>query len=336
MDSLKQSGQHYLDLAGLDQLRQQAQQDPDASLRQVALQFEGIFMNMLLKSMRDANAAFEDGDSPFSSHTTQFYRQMHDSQLANELSAQGSLGLADLIVAQLGGDEALTPASALAPGAAVAPLSLPVQAPAPSAVPLAAAANPAPTPATEAEAAQPAVAAPEAHPPLASAANEDPQHFQDAEHFVRSLIPHAETAGQALGVDPMLLIAQSALETGWGRKVLRDPEGKSSHNLFNIKADNRWQGDKTSVNALEFESELPVMRRSNFRVYEDLKASFDDYVRFVQQPRYQAAREAADSEGYIRALHQAGYATDPLYADKIMRLFNNLIKQYSPSSNPLP
>ncbi|MBY6186070.1 flagellar assembly peptidoglycan hydrolase FlgJ [Marinobacter hydrocarbonoclasticus] len=320
MDSLKQSGQHYMDLAGLDQLRQQAQQDPDASLREVALQFEGIFMNMLLKSMRDANAAFEDSDSPFHSHTTQFYRQMHDSQMAQSLSEQGSLGLADLIVAQLGGDDALTPASALNTGQPLGPVTLPAAA---ATRPVDAATEAQPTPVA-------AAAEPPAHPPLAAAVNPSPQSFDGPEHFVRSLMPHAQQAGDQLGVDPMLLIAQSALETGWGRKVLKDAEGQSSHNLFNIKADNRWQGDKTSVNALEFESELPVMRRSNFRIYEDLKASFDDYVEFVRQPRYRDALEAGDNEGYIRALHKAGYATDPQYADKIMQLFNGLMKQYTP------
>lgn len=319
MDSLKQSGQHYMDLAGLDQLRQQAQQDPDASLRDVALQFEGIFMNMLLKSMRDANAAFEDSDSPFHSHTTQFYQQMHDSQLAQSLSSQGSLGLADLIVAQLGGDDAMTPASALNRGQSLGPVTLPVT-PDTRREPTAPAAQ-----ATDA-----AAAAPPAHPPMAAAANVAPQQFDGPEHFVRSLMPHAREAAQNLGVDPMLLIAQSALETGWGRKVLKDGEGQSSHNLFNIKADNRWQGAKTAINALEFESELPVMRRSSFRVYDNLKASFDDYVDFVRQPRYREALEATDSEGFIRALHKAGYATDPQYADKIMQLFNGLMKQYTP------
>ncbi|MBY6106735.1 flagellar assembly peptidoglycan hydrolase FlgJ [Ferrimonas balearica] len=324
MDTLKQTGQHYMDLAGLDQLRQQAQQDPDASLREVALQFEGIFMNMLLKSMRDANAAFEDSESPFHSNTTQFYRQMHDSQLAQSLSAQGSLGLADLIVAQLGGDDALTPASALNHGQGLAGLSLPANPP----LVTTAAANPekADTPV----AAKPDATSQPAHPPMAAAANSQPVNFEGPEHFVRSLLPHAQEAADALGVEPMMLIAQSALETGWGRKVLGSGEGQSSHNLFNIKADNRWQGEKTSVNALEFESELPVMRRSSFRVYDDLKASFDDYVEFVRQPRYRDALEASDSEGYIRALHQAGYATDPQYADKIMQLFNGLMKQYTP------
>ncbi|MBY5922087.1 flagellar assembly peptidoglycan hydrolase FlgJ [Ferrimonas balearica] len=323
MDGLKQSGQHYMDLAGLDQLRQQAQQDPDASLREVALQFEGIFMNMLLKSMRDANAAFEDSDSPFHSHTTQFYQQMHDSQLAQSLSAQGSLGLADLIVAQLGGDDSMTPASALNRGESLGPVALPVT---PSVSPERSASAEV---ASVASAPAPVQAEP-AHPPMAAAANPTPQNFEGPEHFVRSLMPHAREAAQSLGVDPMLLIAQSALETGWGRKVLKDGEGQSSHNLFNIKADNRWQGEKTAINALEFESELPVMRRSNFRVYENLKASFDDYVEFVRQPRYRDALEASDSEGYIRALHKAGYATDPQYADKIMQLFNGLMKQYTP------
>ncbi|GAA4890539.1 flagellar assembly peptidoglycan hydrolase FlgJ [Ferrimonas pelagia] len=312
MDSLNSTG-HYLDMAQLDGLRQQAQADPDASLREVALQFEGIFLNMMLSSMRDANAAFEDEDSPFSSDTSKFYQQMQDEQLASELSSQGSLGLADLIVEQLGGESQQIPASALR-GTEFAP---PVRA------------------ATTASAdvslspAEPVAERTPVAPPLQAAINPEPVTFDSPEHFVQTLLPQAEEAAQTLGQDPMLLIAQAALETGWGRKILPGPEGQSSHNLFNIKADRRWDGDKTSINALEFEDQLPVMRRSAFRVYDDLKASFDDYVDFLGQPRYREALGAKDASGFIHGLQQAGYATDPNYANKILNVFNGLLQQTS-------
>ncbi|SHI09163.1 flagellar assembly peptidoglycan hydrolase FlgJ [Ferrimonas marina] len=317
MDSLKQN--HYLDMAGLDQMRQQAQADPDASLRQVALQFEGIFLNMMLKSMRDANAAFEDTDSPFASQTTQFYRQMHDSQMATELASQGSLGLADLIVDQWGGNEQLMPASALRSDSLT-----------PNVV---AASAQAPEPVTQQTPEQAGITP--VHPPLQAAMNPEPQPiaplrniaFEGPEHFVQTLLPQAEQAAAELGQDPMLLIAQAALETGWGRKILTAPDGNSSHNLFNIKADRRWDGDHTMVNALEFEDQLPVMQRSAFRIYDDLKASFDDYVDFLRQPRYADALQATDASGFIHGLQQAGYATDPNYANKILNVFQNLLKQ---------
>ncbi len=338
-----QQSSHYLDMANLDKMRQQAQSDPNASLRQVAQQFEGIFLSMMLKGMRQANEAFKDKDSPFSSDQTEFFQEMHDSQLTSELSGQGSLGLADLIVAQLGGGEVgYTPASALrgnvsplplmtnnAAAEAAPPEMLAMNAHADGAeskadnasvvtavlpslgtVPMASAINPADSPAPQ--------------PLLATQA---PLTFTNPAEFVEALMPAATEAGKRLGQDPRLLIAQAALETGWGKKILPDAEGKSSYNLFNIKADNRWQGDKTLVNAVEFEDQLAVMRRSAFRVYDNLQASFDDYISFLQQPRYQQALKATDASSFAHGLQQAGYATDPKYADKVLAVFQRLLTQ---------
>jgi len=115
------------------------------------------------------------------------------------------------------------------------------------------------------------------------------------------------------------------LETGWGRYVLKDGEGQSSFNLFNIKADSRWNGDFVAKNALEYRDGKPVAEQSRFRSYDDYQQSFDDYVSFLQsQPRYQEAlRHVGRPETFVEKLHEAGYATDPQYANKIKRIMNS-------------
>ncbi|SDK06022.1 flagellar protein FlgJ [Ferrimonas sediminum] len=291
----------------MDDLRQKAQADPNASLKEVALQFEGIFLGMMLKEMRSASAVLES-DSPFNSQTSKFYQDMQDQQLVSELSSQGALGLADLIVAQLGGDDALTPASALRGQAGMAM-----------------AASVTPSSAVTEPAAEPEPVLP--RPPLAAAVNPEPD-FSQPRSFVDSLMPHARAAADKLGVSPELLVAQSALETGWGRKVLPAGQG-SSNNLFNIKAGSSWQGDKVAINALEVEQGMPVKRRSEFRVYGDIADSFSDFVDFVNKPRYRDALDAGNDEGFIRGLQHAGYATDPAYADKVLQVMKRLMTDTS-------
>ncbi|TKB58717.1 flagellar assembly peptidoglycan hydrolase FlgJ [Ferrimonas aestuarii] len=303
-----------MDLASIDDLRRQAKEDPNASLKQVALQFEGIFLGMMLKEMRSANAVFET-DSPFNSQTSKFYQDMQDKQMVTELSEAGSLGLADLIVAQLGGDEQLTPASALrGPIGADAHGVLTPESAASKAMSVANAS-------AETNISQNHADLPK--PPLAAAINPEPD-YHEPRQFIQSLLPHAQKASSQLGVSPQVLIAQSALETGWGRKVLSSEQG-SSNNLFNIKAGSEWQGETLAIDALEVEQGVPVKRRSEFRIYEDIAQSFNDYVDFVQKPRYQDALDAGSDEGFIRGLQQGGYATDPNYADKVMGIMKRMI-----------
>lgn len=146
--------------------------------------------------------------------------------------------------------------------------------------------------------------------------------FDSPAAFVQTLLPLAEEAAQALGVDPRVLVAQAALETGWGRSIIRDSQGNSSHNLFNIKAHNGWEGGSVTVQTLEYRDGLPQPEYAQFRAYDSLEEGFDDYVRFIQEnPRYAQAREqAGDPQAYLQALQRAGYATDPEYAAKIERI----------------
>jgi flagellar protein FlgJ len=139
---------------------------------------------------------------------------------------------------------------------------------------------------------------------------------------VQRLLPHARRAAARLGVAPEVLIAQSALETGWGRHVMRDAAGRSSHNLFGIKASGGWSGASVRVSTLEYRDGVARREQAAFREYPDEAASFADYVRLVGgHPRYRQAVANADSpEGYLRGLQEAGYATDPAYAEKILAI----------------
>jgi len=136
---------------------------------------------------------------------------------------------------------------------------------------------------------------------------------------VREIWPLAVRAGEKLGVNPRAIVAQAALETGWGSRQIRDDAGVSGNNLFGIKADRGWTGERVTVSTLEYEGGLPKPQRAQFRAYPDLATGFEDYVRFLQgNPRYSDALRAGGSAGdYAERLQSAGYATDPRYAEKI-------------------
>src|SRR3569623_1362901 len=139
------------------------------------------------------------------------------------------------------------------------------------------------------------------------------------EECVAAMWPAAQASARELGVDPRVLIAQAALETGWGRAVMQHGDGRSSHNLFGIKAGNNWSGASVNVATLEYRDGLAAKERANFRSYDSYEQSFADYVDFIKsQPRYrEALAHGGDARRYLSELQSAGYATDPRYADKI-------------------
>lgn len=285
----------YTDFTQFGRLRHQAAEDPQQALRQVAEQFEALFMNMMLKSMRDASM----GDALFDSQAANTYRDLMDQQLATDLASKRGIGIADMLVRQLSGH---LPAAASGRERMAARPETPGIAVPPSRVsaPL--------LPARPAQGVSPA--APE------------PVAFESPVDFIRHMAPLAEQAGRELGVDPKALIAQAALETGWGKKILRRDDDRSSFNLFNIKADRRWQGEQTVVSTLEYEGGIPVKTQAAFRAYGSYGESFADYVDFLKHsPRYaQALEHAADPAEFVRQLQEAGYATDPEYAKKISEI----------------
>lgn len=144
-----------------------------------------------------------------------------------------------------------------------------------------------------------------------------------ATHFARTLWPHAERAGREVGVEPKAIIAQAALETGWGRSTIRHPDGRNSFNVFGIKATPDWSGERVSVPTLEYEGGVAVRQRAEFRSYGSYAEAFSDYARLIKtQPRYREALGAGSAEAFAGALQRAGYATDPAYAQKIRNVLN--------------
>ena len=280
MQSQLDSAAVYTDFSGLAALRGKAQNNSPEALEEVARQFEALFVQMMLKSMRDATP--ESG--LFDSNQMEFYQEQYDKQLSIHLAQERGIGLAETLVRQMRaqGVASLTPEQRAREN-----FDLP----------------PRPT---------------RADTPPAESPESDWLPGSPAE-FVRDLWPHAEKAASKLGVASEVLIAQAALETGWGQKVIHRADGRSSFNLFGIKAGAGWTDDKATVSTLEYVDGIPERRQAAFRAYDSVADSFEDYVAFLQDnPRYrEALQNVADGEAFLEALQQAGYATDPAYADKI-------------------
>lgn len=314
------------DLSQLDSLRKQATTgtsgDQQKALKGAANQFESIFTQMLFKSMRDANQAFKS--DLIDNRTTQFYQQMADEQMSSALSNQGALGLADLIVSQLKGAQGEK--NSIKSAESEASLNLPKSAIQPSTAPE-----------EKENLSQPSQVGDPSKDisPLGTQASaqgekianvaQKPFEFKTPSDFVRGLMPLAQSAAKALKVNPMLLLAQAALETGWGKKVIANPQG-TSHNLFNIKADKSWNGDKIGKPTIEYQDGIAKKQRAEFRAYPSFQDSFDDFAKFLKEnPRYRnALSQTQQPEQFMRAIHQSGYATDPRYADKVLRVFQQI------------
>ena len=297
----------YTDFSGLNEMRAQARVDPQASLKQVAKQFEGIFIQMMLKSMRDASM----GDAIFDSDQSKLYRDMFDKQVALDMANSKGIGIADSLVRQLGKNipgkiKPETPdlQSNKLNESLVNGKILPLPVRRMNAV------------------IQGSVKGlsrfelPELKPIT------DKTQFNSPEEFTQHILPYAQKAAKELGVSPLVLVSQAALETGWGKAVTRHQDGSSSFNLFNIKADNRWDGDRVIKSTLEYDNGLAKYEKASFRSYDSYADSFDDYVDFLRtNSRYgHALRNQGNDKLFIQDLHKAGYATDPNYADKVLNI----------------
>ncbi len=294
------SAQLYTDFAGLTELRAKAAQDSSAASAEVAKQFEALFLQSMLAAMRQASQIGDSTDS----EQTQFYQSMFDKQIAIDLANGQGIGLAAVLQKELGGVAAVP-----AEDKEVSLFLVPDRRM--SVTPLI------PTPDNDNpfvnDVVKPATPETMADKPVADWRPESP------EQFIRDLWPQASKVAERLGVPPEVLIAQSALETGWGKKMIRNADGSNSFNLFGIKADARWQGDHANVSTLEYRDGIAQREQAAFRSYPSLQASMDDYVDFLQQsPRYQQAlANASDGQTFLKELHKAGYATDPAYVEKI-------------------
>ncbi len=285
---------NYTDFQGLAGLRRDARQDPEKALEGVARQFEAMFVQMMLKSMREASG----GEGLFDSDQSKLYQEMYDKQIANELSGQGrGLGIADTLVRQLreglpqtaSEDEHQVNGAFPVPSRSAATFQIRSTQKADAALP------------------------------------EKPAEFDSPQTFIRHLWPQAQGAAEQLGVKPEVLLAQAALETGWGKHVIKHPDGSDSHNLFNIKADYRWDGEQVAKRTLEYRDGIAVREQAFFRSYDSFEQSFQDYVDFLKDnPRYQGAlKQTHQPEAFVDALQEAGYATDPAYGQKVRHILDS-------------
>lgn len=289
------SGRLALDGRSLDTLRLQAKQNPEQALKGVAQQFEAVFLQMLLKSMRDATPQ----DGPMESEQTRMYTSMLDQQMAQSLSARG-IGLAEVMLRQLTHNRVATDAAQAAPSAAGA------NAPAPP--PVAGAHAPVPA----------AIAAPQSKPGAVK-----PEGLQQGQDFLMRMKDHAIEASNATGIPARFLLGQAALESGWGKHEIRAADGSQSFNLFGIKAGRNWNGATVNVMTTEYVDGAPQKLKQKFRAYGSYAEGFQDYAALMQgNRRYAAVLRQTDSAGFAQGLQRAGYATDPRYADKLTSILN--------------
>ncbi len=270
----------YSDLNGLASLKQ----DPHSpqALRAVAQQVDALFLQMMLKSMREASASVGESDS----NEMGMYQDMFDKQIALNLSQHQNLGLGALLTRQLGGATAAgTPAAG----------------------------TPAATSAAGTGGAAPV------RPLMPAAATPSISMAQSARDFVAQVMPSIRAAAQALGVDPLGLLAQAALETGWGKRMARNGDGTPSLNLFGVKADDKWTGARATASTMEVVDGVATPRHAVFRAYGSIEESVNDFKHLLQSsPRYRLAVAAGgDAQAFVNHMGKSGYATDPRYADKL-------------------
>jgi len=295
----------------LGALKKGAHEKSPEAIRQVAKQFESLFVQMMLKSMRDTVPENE----LFGSKAGKMYQEMYDKQLSMHISNGKGIGLASTIERQLGG----TPENELSDKNINQYLSnpKPVDVIPKSNVTLFKLQK---TSQSDAEKVSPAV-------------EKATGIWNSAKEFINDIWPYAQRAADVLGVDADVLVAQSALETGWGKHTPKHADGSNSFNLFGIKADDRWQGEKLEITTREYRHGVMQQEQAKFRAYESPAQAFEDYTNFIlDNPRYQQALERGyDGEAYARELQKAGYATDPDYAKKIDRIRNSEeLQSYAP------
>ncbi len=302
-ESAASAGSAYTDIKGLESLKGDSK-SPQA-MAKIAQQVEAMFLQMMLKSMREASL----GDGIFDSDEGRMYQDMFDKQVALDMSQHQHVGISELLLKQL--------AQKSMEGGATAPdskardaLQLPLTAPGFA------------LPGTQQP---PAFALPAAPSRVPQGAAARPASDADAAAFISQVLPAIKQAARRIGVDPQALLAQAALETGWGARIPRNADGSSSFNLFGIKAGANWSGARTTAVTVEFDGTVAHRRQATFRAYDSIEASVHDFAELVSNsPRYaDALQQGRDARAFVQSLAAAGYATDPQYASKISQILGS-------------
>jgi flagellar protein FlgJ len=290
----------YTDLNALAALKN-APSSP-ATVKAVSEQVEALFLQMMLKSMRDAS---ETAGEP-SSNETGMYQDMFDKQVALTLSKRQDLGIARLFERQLGGGK--LPGGQAQGGQAAGGQAAPAAAPS-----------------RELSRGSAATAPTSANLP------------ERAAEFVQQVLPTIRQAASALGVNPLGMLAQAALETGWGQRMPRTAAGNSSLNLFGVKAGSEWSGARAVADTVEISGGVAKQSRTAFRAYGSIEESVGDFARLLaSSPRYREAIGAgADARAYVQNIAKAGYATDPEYGNKLNEVLSSGTLQAALGARPV-
>jgi flagellar protein FlgJ len=295
------------DVRDAQELRGQFKSDPKAALHGAAQQFEALFLQMMLKSMR----ATTGQDSLVDSDASRFFTEMLDQQTAKNLSQTGTVGLAQALEAQLA--RRLSP-DGTASGEAPARSAGSVQ-----------------VRGTHGLAGQIAALAQRSAALAGTAklagddgtAGGNAATAQTPRDFVNQIWPYAVEASRSTGIPPQFLVAHAALESGWGKRDIRNADGSPSYNLFGIKAGKSWSGKRTEVLTTEYQDGVPSQQKEAFRSYGSYAEAFQDYAQLLRSnPRYGAVIGSQDGTEFARSLQQAGYASDPKYAEKLAAIIN--------------
>jgi flagellar protein FlgJ len=287
-----------LDTKGLGELKQSAKAGSPEALKTAATQFEAMFINMMMKSMRDASPQ----EGMLDNQQTKMFTSMLDQQMSQNMAKRG-VGLADVLIRQLGAQSANAQALAIG-GDQNMPTSNAMPAPA----------------GTEALFKTPgALLAPSDMPAASAAGRAQAPHVRA---FQERLGADAQAASAATGIPAKFMLGQAALESGWGKREIKNADGSASHNLFGIKAGPGWKGKVATAVTTEYVNGVPQTRMEKFRAYDSYAEGFKDYAKLLaNNPRYEKVlANAGDAHSFARGLQNAGYATDPHYATKLSRI----------------
>lgn len=297
-----------IDAKGIESLKQSARQNSPDSLKAAAKQFEALFMNMIMKSMREATPQ----EGVFDNQQTKMYTSMLDQQMSQSMANKG-IGLAEVLIRQLSVNNAVADTAAMGDERTAADNGAGLM----QAAQIRDIYGKHSKLAAAYEGRNEAVVNTE----IAASSVGKPAHVQA---FQDKLTAHAEEASQTTGIPAKFMLGQAALESGWGKHVMRSADGGSSHNLFGIKATGGWKGKTVDAVTTEYVNGVAQKRVEKFRAYDSYADSFRDYAKLLQNnPRYEKVlANATDVKGFAQGLQKAGYATDPKYAEKLTNLIN--------------
>ncbi|MBD8541464.1 flagellar assembly peptidoglycan hydrolase FlgJ [Oxalobacteraceae sp. CFBP 8755] len=310
--NLDQTSKLALDTNSLNGLKNSAKAGTPAAMKEAATQFEAMFINMMMKSMRDATPQ----EGMLDNQQTKTFTTMLDQQTSQNLAKRG-VGLADVLVRQLSANQMGQQALAIgadgmggdtAAGAGRLTPSL----------------NNAAAMYGNGAALGAGAAAASKAPPLPATTETGRVQAPHVRAFQEKLHEHAHAAEQTTGVPAKFMLGQAALETGWGKRMIRNADGSNSNNLFGIKAGASWKGKVATAVTTEYVNGKPQTKVEKFRAYDSPADSFRDYANMIaKNPRYEKVIGSSDAATFAQGLQRAGYATDPNYAAKLTRLIKN-------------